>query len=72
MEAQLSESSVFPSQSYAASFFTKFPTDSRFLKVSHQSFMPVRIIDGKDIEFSLDRYSAGNVVWTTMKNISLK
>jgi hypothetical protein len=24
--------------------------------------MPVRIIDGKDIEFSLDRYSAGNVI----------
>ena len=62
MEAQLSESSVFPSQSYAASFFTKFPTDSRFLKVTHQSFMPVRIIDGKDIEFSLDRYTAGNVI----------
>ncbi len=62
MEAQLSESSVFPAQSYAASFFTKFPTDSRFLKVAHQSFMPVRIIDGKDIEFSLDRYSAGNVI----------
>jgi hypothetical protein len=62
MEAQISESSVFPSQSYAASFFTKFPTDSRFLKVAHQSFMPVRIIDGKDIEFSLDRYTAGNVI----------
>jgi len=74
MEAQLSESSVFPSQSYAASFFTKFPTDSRFLKVSHQSFMPVRIIDGKDIEFSLDRYTAGNVIMIqdTILNVRLQ
>jgi hypothetical protein len=62
MEAQISESAVFPSQSYAASFFTKFPTDSRFLKVTPQRFMPVRIIDGKDIEFTLDRYTAGNVI----------
>jgi len=74
MEAQLSESSVFPSQSYAASFFSKFPTDSRFLKVSHQSFMPVRVIDGKDIEFSLDRYSAGNVllIQDTTLNVRLQ
>ena len=62
MEAQISESAVFPSQSYASSFFTKFPSDSRFLKVTPQRFMPVRIIDGKDIEFSLDRYLAGNVI----------
>ena len=74
MESQVTESAVFPSQSYSSSFFTKFPTDSRFLQVTHQSFEPVRVIDGKDIEFNLNRYSAGNVIMIqdTTLNVRIK
>ena len=61
MESQLSEAGTFPAQVYAESFFAKLPTDARFLQCTYQKFMPSSSIDGKTIEFNLDRYDAANV-----------
>jgi hypothetical protein len=61
MEAQLTEASTFPVQAYANSFFSQFPTDARFLQCTLQKIMPTSSIDGKTIEFNLDRYDAANV-----------
>lgn len=33
MESQLAEAHTFPVQSYANSFFTRYPTDTRFLNM---------------------------------------
>ena len=55
MEAQLTEASTYPSQIYANSFFSEYPTDARFLQCSFQKIMPTSSIDGKTIEFNLDR-----------------
>ena len=34
----------------------------RFLQVTHQKFVPTSNIDGRTIEFLLDRYDAANVI----------
>jgi hypothetical protein len=61
MESQLAEAGTFPAQVYAESFFSKIPTDARFLQCTYQKFNPTSSIDGKTIEFKLDRYDAANV-----------
>jgi hypothetical protein len=61
MEAQLAEASTFPAQAYANSFFAEFPTDARFLQCTFQKISPTSNIEGKTIEFNLDRYDAANV-----------
>jgi len=61
MEAQLAEAATFPSQAYANSFFAEYPTDARFLQCTFQKFSPTSSIDGKTIDFNLDRYDAANV-----------
>jgi hypothetical protein len=61
MEAQLTEASTFPAQVYANSFFSSLPTDARFLQSTFQKFVPTSSIDGKTIEFNLDKYDAANV-----------
>lgn len=35
MEAQLSEANTFPAQSFANSFFTVYPTDTRYYSLCH-------------------------------------
>ena len=71
MESQLTEAGTFPAQIYAESFFAKLPTDARFLQVTHQKFMPTSSIDGKTIEFHLDRYDAANVYLIQDTNIEV-
>jgi hypothetical protein len=71
MESQLSEAATFPAQLYAESFFAKLPTDSRFLQCTFQRFMPSSSIDGKTIEFNLDRYDAANVYLIQDTNIEV-
>ena len=71
MEAQLTEAGTFPSQVYAESFFAKFPTDARFLQCTYQKFVPSSSIDGKKIEFKLDRYDAANVYLIQDTNIEV-
>jgi hypothetical protein len=61
MEAQLAEAATYPAQAYANSFFAEYPTDSRFLQCTFQKIPPTSSIDGKTIEFNLDRYDAANV-----------
>ena len=61
MEGQLREPSSFPAQIYAESFFRKLPIDARFLQCTYQKFVPSSSIDGKTIEFNLDRYDVGNI-----------
>jgi hypothetical protein len=61
MESQLTEAGTFPAQIYAESFFAKIPTDARFLQCTYQKFNPTSSIDGKTIDFQLDRYDAANV-----------
>lgn len=61
MEAQLLESSTFPAQQYAESFFASLPTDARFLQTSFQKIMPSSSLDGSTIEFNLDKYDAANL-----------
>lgn len=34
----------------------------RFLQVTHQKFVPSSNIDGRTIEFLLDRYDAANII----------
>ena len=71
MEAQLAEAGTFPAQIYAESFFAKLPTDARFLQCTYQKFMPSSSIDGKTIEFNLDRYDAGNVYLIQDTNVEI-
>jgi len=61
MEAQLAETLTSPSQSYANSFFSVLPTDTRFLQCSYQKVMPTRSLDSAEIEFNLERFEAANV-----------
>ena len=67
MESQLQESLTFPAQEYAKSFFHRYPTDQRFLQVTHQKFVPSSNIDGRTITFLLDRYDAANVILIQVK-----
>ena len=71
MEAQLSEAGTFPAQIYAESFFAKYPTDARFLQCTYQKFMPSSSIEGKTIEFNLDRYDAANVYLIQDTNVEI-
>ena len=71
MESQLAEAGTFPAQLYAQSFFAKLPTDARFLQCTYQKFMPCSSIDGKTIEFNLDRYDAANVYLIQDTNIEV-
>jgi hypothetical protein len=71
MEAQIVESSTYPAGAYANSFFASLPTDSRFLKCTAQKVMPSSSIDGKTIEFNLERYQAGNVYLIQDTNIEV-
>ena len=71
MEGQLSEAGTFPAQIYAESFFGKLPTDARFLQCTYQKFMPSSSIDGKTIEFNLDRYDAANVYLIQDTNVEI-
>lgn len=61
MEAQLSEALTFPVTSYSSSFFSKQPSDERFLQTTFQKFMPSGSIDAQTIEFCLERFDAGNI-----------
>lgn len=61
MEGQLSEPLTFPVASFSSSFFNKAPSDERFLQTTFQKFMPSGSIDAQTIEFSLERYDAGNI-----------
>lgn len=61
MEAQLTESSTFPAQIYANSFFSNLPTDARFLQNTFQKIVPSSSINGKIIEFILPRFDAANI-----------
>lgn len=61
MESQLLESSTYPAQQYAQSFFSPLPTDARFLQTSFQKIMPSSSLDGSTIEFNLDKYDAANL-----------
>ena len=71
MESQLSEAGTFPAQVYAESFFSQLPTDARFLQCTYQKFMPSSSIDGKTIEFNLDRYDAANVYLIQDTNVEV-
>ena len=71
MEAQLTEAGTFPAQAYAESFFAKFPTDARFLQCTYQKFVPSSSIEGKTIEFNLDRYDAANVYLIQDTNVEV-
>ena len=71
MESQLTEAGTFPAQVYAESFFSRLPTDARFLQCTHQKFMPSSSIDGKTIEFNLDRYDAANVYLIQETNVEV-
>jgi hypothetical protein len=71
MESQLSEAGTFPAQIYAESFFSNLPTDARFLQCTYQKFMPSSSIDGKTIEFHLDRYDAANVYLIQDTNVEV-
>ena len=61
MEAQLTEPLTYPSQSYAASFFSVLPRDARFINTVHHKFQPTSSIDVKTITFSLPRYESPSV-----------
>ena len=61
MEGQLSEANTFPSQSYAQSFFSLLPTDSRFLQVSSIKIPPSASIDSNTLTFVLEKLEAANV-----------
>ena len=71
MEAQLAEAGTFPAQVYAESFFAKYPTDARFLQCTYQRIVPSSSIEGKTIEFNLDRYDAANVYLIQDTNIEV-
>ena len=61
MEAQLTEPLTYPSQSYAASFFSVLPRDARFINTVHHKFQPTSSIDVKTNTFSLPRYESPSV-----------
>jgi hypothetical protein len=61
MESQLYDSSTIPAQEFAESFFSRVPTDSRFLQTSFQKVMPNSSIDADIIEFNFERYTAANL-----------
>jgi hypothetical protein len=61
MEAQLTESSTFPAQAYAQSFFAKLPTDSRFLQCTYQKIVPSTSPNSDTLIFSFEKYEAANI-----------
>lgn len=61
MEAQLNEANTFPSQSYAQSFFTRLPTDNRFLQRGYVSVPMKTGLSGNTITFQADKFLAANV-----------
>lgn len=61
MEAQLSEANTFPSQSYTQSFFTRLPTDNRFLQSASIRVPPSASIDSNTLTFVLEKLEAANV-----------
>jgi|FrelakmetLWP11LW_1041352.scaffolds.fasta_scaffold13218_3 hypothetical protein len=61
MESQLYDSSTVPAQEFAESFFSRVPTDSRFLQTVFQKIMPSSSIDADVIEFNFERYEAANL-----------
>ena len=61
MEAQITEPLTYPSQSYAASFFSRVPRDGRFISTVHHKFSPTSSLDGKTITFSCPRYESPSV-----------
>ena len=61
MEAQLTEPLTYPSQSYASSFFSVLPRDSRFIKSTFQKFSPSSSITAPTISFSCQRYESPSV-----------
>ena len=61
MEAQLTEPLTYPSQSYAASFFSVLPRDGRFINTVHHKFQPTSSIDVKTITFTCPRYESPSV-----------
>ena len=60
MEAQLTEPLTYPSQSYAASFFSTLPRDGRFLKCTFQKFSPTSVV-GRTVTFVCQRYESPSV-----------
>lgn len=61
MEAQLNEANTFPSQSYAQSFFSRLPTDNRFLQCAYTKVPPNASLDSKTLTFVMERLEAANV-----------
>lgn len=61
MEAQLNEANTFPSQSYSQSFFSRLPTDNRFLQSSYIKIPPSASIDSNTLTFILEKFEAANV-----------
>ena len=61
MEAQITEPLTYPSQSYAASIFSRVPRDGRFINTVHHKFSPSSSIDGKTITFTCPRYESPSV-----------
>jgi hypothetical protein len=61
MEAQLNEANTFPSQSYTQSFFSRLPTDNRFLQCSHIKIPPSASLDSNTLTFVLEKLEAANV-----------
>ena len=60
MGAQLTEPLTYPSQSYAASFFSTVPRDSRFIKCTFQKFSPTSVV-GRTVTFVCQRYESPSV-----------
>lgn len=61
MEAQLNEANTFPSQSYTQSFFSRLPTDNRFLQCAHIKIPPSASLDSNTLTFVLEKLEAANV-----------
>ena len=74
MESQLYDSSTVPAQEFAQSFFSRVPTDSRFLQTSFEKILPSSSIDADVIEFAFERYEAGNLymIQDTFMEIDIK
>ena len=55
-DVTVTETNVIPSQNYVSSFFSKLPTDSRFIRVNYQQISPFTAIDktSNKIEFIFD------------------
>lgn len=72
MEAQLNEANTFPSQSYAQSFFSKLPTDNRFLQ---RTFAPIPLkssLKGKTITFVAEKFQAANIYMIQDAHIEIR